>query len=132
MNYISRGKTEGVAANTVKVAEGVGEEEGTGLLAAHPVGRGPRPRALAPEPLEVVGVGAQEVGTTDACSTPKSPCQRPSLWEQIFPTMPGLGTKSVQLVLFVIKDHCEVTFLYTNTQSRFALFVFGCVWDHCA
>jgi len=87
----NRGKTEGVAANTVKVAvaEGVGEEEGTGLLAAHLVGRGPRPRALAPEPLEVVGVGAQEVGTTDACSTPKSPCQRPSRWEQIFPTMPA-------------------------------------------
>ena len=93
------------------MAEGVGEEEGTGLQAAHLVGRGPRPRALAPEPLEVVGVGAQEVGTTDACSTPKSPCQRPSRWEQIFPTMPGLGTKSVILVLFAIKDHCEVTFL---------------------
>ena len=93
MNYISRGKTEGVAAaNTVKVAvaEGAGEEEGTGLLAAHLAGRGPRLRALAPEPLEVVGVGAQEVGqTTDACSTPKSPCQRPSRWEQIFPTMPA-------------------------------------------
>ena len=130
MNYISRGKTDGVAANTVKVAvaEGVGEEEGTGLLAAHLAGRGPRPRALAPEPLGVVGVGAQEVGTTDACSTPKSPCQRPSRWEQIFPTMPGLGTKPILLVRFAIKDQCEIMFLFTNMQSRFTLFVFVS-WD---
>ena len=96
----SRGRTEG--ENTVKgaVAEGVGEEEVTGLLAAHPADRGPRPRALAPDPLGVVGVVAAEgeVGTTDACSIPRSPCQRHSRWAQIFPTMPGLGPKSILLI----------------------------------